>query len=265
MKTLINTITRYVINESKFDVYKKKYPEYTDALIALSKAPLLRPYKYIEFFIKAIGKQKFIVPRPGQNKFYTAEDIEKTITVIKDFENLQSKLPQKDINKYNDIDELETTIDQYSLTQKKKRQIIKDEDVELVYQDNLVTAYLILSEEAAIKYGKGTTWCISALQDNAFKYYGPDGNIFVFLFIGEDKFAISYATHRLVLPEFEYAYNALNEQFLHDEIDEDVDGYKTFVKFGLFNIVENKIPPIIKKFFDTPSFKRSKYQKQLKR
>lgn len=115
---------------------------------------------------------------------------EKIVNIINRFNAIYSKLPTnlRDIYSYNNLSELENTIKQYTenIAPKKERieQIYQmasnDPDVEVTFKNDRFLILCVYNEEGAIRYGKGTKWCVSAEDDNRFWEYIEDQIYFVF-------------------------------------------------------------------------------------
>ena len=81
---------------------------------------------------------------------------------------------------------LEDLIDKYEKQLKNiKREKEEEEkgasEAELVYEDEYVRIYHLLTEAAAIYYGRGTRWCTAAKKNNMFDDYNKDGPLYVLI------------------------------------------------------------------------------------
>lgn len=81
---------------------------------------------------------------------------------------------------------LECVIDKYSevLTQKAekaKQNRIEQEEVEIVYEDKEIRVFIPKTEKASCYLGRGTQWCTAAKNDNKFKTYSNQGDLYIII------------------------------------------------------------------------------------
>ena len=92
------------------------------------------------------------------------------------FEKISTNLPKTDINQYQTLEELITTITNYE--GKSRRNVKKVQGGNVVYDDGKYFVVNPLNHDASCYYGKGTKWCTAAETDTHFKKYNEDGKLF---------------------------------------------------------------------------------------
>ena len=173
--------------ESKFKDAKAKYPELAERgfverlkqLITDRLGPRAVP-KYIMWATKHLDFQR--VHENDAEQFLRNQSL-----VIADalafFENNQSRMPEKDINRYKSLASLVADVRQVGASQTQLRKQEKEtarEGSEIVYDDNDIFAVRPYTEDSACYYGRNTKWCISATQTrNYFDQYTDDRKGFV--------------------------------------------------------------------------------------
>jgi len=90
--------------------------------------------------------------------------------LIQRFTKVEARLQNKDIFSYKSLDELEKTISGLETTKSVPQQIKTDADkgAKIVFENENVIVRLIRNKRAAIKFGRGTNWCI-AVDDYDFQ------------------------------------------------------------------------------------------------
>lgn len=135
------------------------------------------------------------------------------------------KSPQNDYYfwiKGNDADALEKAISDAEgrIEKNKKAKNAAKGGAELVASNSLWSVYKITSWEAAKKYGRGTTWCISMLDDdyywNCYTKNMDDGGIYsephgFFFYIPKRKGYMKYAVETMGIDDLE-AYRIYDEE-----------------------------------------------------
>ncbi len=102
------------------------------------------------------------------------------IALLKKFEKVKDKLPEKDVYKYN-FEQLKDAIDSAGPT-KSSRRAKAQEESDVLYNRNNILIIRPYTENASCYYGKGTKWCISMDFDSAFDEYTSQGTAFNFVF-----------------------------------------------------------------------------------
>lgn len=185
--------------EGKIDTEMKRFeadPNMTAFLGAL-KLNSVAP-KYVPWLIKIAQRGEVLVNRtPEQAKNIASSWLQKVNRFDKMTQLNQMPLDKRDINKYEDLEDLMQWTDAAEKKyqeKSKEKQAVKASDK--VYEDG---EYLIIepkSKEASCAYGKGTQWCISATQSqNYYDQYAEQGARFLFIINKKtnDKDAIAFA------------------------------------------------------------------------
>lgn len=123
-------------------------------------------------------------------KFYVAGSSSEEIieTFQKAIPMFAKNIIKVDINSLRTLNELQELLKEKSTykTRSSIREEAKD-GAKIVYEDDSWTVYLIETESAAVKYGKGTKWCISAKKDNMFQTYYHDNEETIYFVISKIK------------------------------------------------------------------------------
>ena len=106
---------------------------------------------------------------------------------------LRNKIPKDkiDIDGYKTFDELKSVVDEYKGVKsgKELKAEAKINGAEKVFENDQWKVYWIKTVEASKLLGKGTKWCISAENDNAFDRYNKKNNIYI-LINNNEKYAV---------------------------------------------------------------------------
>lgn len=142
------------------------------------------------------------------------EDTDRIHRTLGNFEKYKAKLPEKDINKYGSLKEVEDVVGPHigtAATKAEQRANEEHSGQELKYEDDRIKLYHLKTKEASQHlYGGGTeagktNWCTAAKSENCmFDHYNSKGRLHVI----HDK-----KTGKL------YQYHAHEGQFMnaHDE------------------------------------------------
>lgn len=130
------------------------------------------------------------------------EDLYKAKDYLSTFVKFNTKINQKDINKYSSLPELYKTIEPFianpeqSTSKSDEVRKIK-EGAQKVYEDAKWLVIVPLTEEASCYYGKGTQWCTAAdVSDNMFDYYNEKGNLYINILKGTNtKYQFHFETN----------------------------------------------------------------------
>jgi hypothetical protein len=152
-----------IIQEGRTDDFKSKYgrkfsPEIINRIIST-----VTP-KFLQWTGKVLDSINF------EDNFF------KLTEALKKFEKISSNLPKTDINQYQTLAELTSSITDYE--NKSRRNVKKVEGGNVVYDDGRFFVVNPLNHEASCYYGKGTKWCTAAETDTHFKKYNDDGKLF---------------------------------------------------------------------------------------
>ncbi len=102
-------------------------------------------------------------------KFYTQgatiDDLKSTIDIFHEM-NKKNQLKQKDLNAYRSFEELKDILTQTTTDYDKKQDLkSKAGDAKIVYESERFLVMVPLTHEASCKYGAGTKWCITSIED----------------------------------------------------------------------------------------------------
>jgi hypothetical protein len=115
----------------------------------------------------------------GTYQTYTVKQI---INAVKDFDTLLPYIENKDIYSadYNTFDKL---IEKVSLAAEIKadKEFIRENHIKVLVDNDGYLLGRLLTLEGAMKYGKGTKWCISAKNNSQFKSYNGWNYIYVLI------------------------------------------------------------------------------------
>ena len=140
------------------------------------------------------------------------------------FKELKSrnKLPKDkiDIDKYEKLSDLMIMVNQYlnALSKNEIKKQIKIDGAELIKGTKNWLLYLIKTEAAAKLLGKGTRWCISAEQDNAFEGYEPNYNIYFLIHTNEN----SIDPNSIITPKIALLKDKKDRLLIFDEYDNEM-------------------------------------------
>lgn len=168
------------------DIYQKYYKDISpDVFEQIYKAdPTYNPQKPNKF--GKYAKWLLNIFRKGTLK---TEDLYKANEYLKYFNKYINKIEQKDINKYNSLQNLYTVIEPFITAEQNKQPVatsksdevrLAKKDVRKIYEDSNWLVLSPLTREAAIYYGKNTQWCTAATSSsNMFDHYNSEGPLFI--------------------------------------------------------------------------------------
>lgn len=111
------------------------------------------------------------------------EDAPRIHETLSNFDRHQSRLPNRQLEKYAHINDLERDLEPHlNTTVTSKRQELKQfksDGADLIHSENGVTVHRLKTKEAACQYGKGTKWCTAAENNNMFDRYNKSGPLYV--------------------------------------------------------------------------------------
>ena len=146
-----------------------------------------------------------------------SEDLYKANEYLKYFNKYINKIEQKDINKYNSLQNLFTAVEPFITAEQNNQTVatsksdearIAKKDTKKIYEDDNWLILIPLTKEAACYYGKNTQWCTAATSsNNMFDSYSTEGP----LYINIDK-----RNNR------KYQFHFETDQFM-DERDDEID------------------------------------------
>jgi len=220
-----------LITESRVEDFKSKYgqkftPTNADRIIA-NVSP-----KFLNWIGKTFDAINF------------EENFAKLVAVLKKFEKISSNLPKTDINQYDGLTELLTSLSEYE--SKSKRDIRKVQGGNVVYEDDRFFIVNPLTQEASCYYGKGTKWCTAADSNHQFNQYNQDGKLFYIL---DKSLATSDPLYKVaLLKKFD------GDMTFYDAKDETIKGGKWIAPGEKFDVIVAAIDKYLE----------SEYSEQLK-
>ena len=115
-------------------------------------------------------------------KTYETYTVKQIIKAVKDFDTLLPYIDNKDIYSadYNTFDKL---IEKVSLANEIKadKEFVRENHIKVLVENDDYLLGRLLTVEGALKYGKGTKWCISAKNNSHFKSYSGWNYIYVLI------------------------------------------------------------------------------------
>ncbi len=149
--------------EGKFEDTVAKYPQYEAELLAV-KNEGLHP-KFYEWVVKQLKN---------------GEEISVIIDAVKRFEKNSQRLTKKDINAYSFIQELDDELEAIGTSTRSKKQEVKARGAEKIASEGPIDLYYIKNKDAAICYGAGTKWCITAKNATHWENYSDKNVLFYY-------------------------------------------------------------------------------------
>jgi Spy/CpxP family protein refolding chaperone len=108
------------------------------------------------------------------------ENLSKAQKAVESFIKYQQALEEKDINKYQSLEDIMQAIDAHE--NKVRRKVKEVEGADVVYEDDRFTVVTPKTHKASCYYGAGTKWCTASMNgDSHFNNYNVDGKLFYFI------------------------------------------------------------------------------------
>jgi hypothetical protein len=119
-------------------------------------------------------------------------DVNQLIELLNNFHKNLQRLEKKDINSYNNIDELKTVVDEVMSI--KTRSELKSE-VDKIYEDDDWLVVYPKTHQSSCYYGAGTKWCTTTKNSpKAFNNYQTSGSLYYIIKKNDGDFKL--ALHR---------------------------------------------------------------------
>jgi len=167
MTSSLNLLREYLrlilISEGKVEDLAKQNPNVP--VIDLASSDLTPTKKLLPWMVKQVSK---------------GADVEHVRSVASRFAKDGSRLKNKDINSYSEIDELETALDALGASKRSETIQAKSGAVK-IYEDDACTVLRIDTKEAAQQYGKGTKWCITMEKEQHYETYKSSNVLFYYV------------------------------------------------------------------------------------
>lgn len=159
MNNLRKIIASLYIIAGQIDDLKKKYPN-----LPLNQIEHLKP-KYYLWAVKQLIDNA---------------DITKLVPLLEQFDKTQSRLTEKDINKYKNLEQLNYTLNSLGESKTKIKTQTKTSGSKKLFENDKYLLLRIESKGACIQYGNNTKWCITEQDKDYFKHYSLDGAKFYY-------------------------------------------------------------------------------------
>jgi hypothetical protein len=167
MTSSLNLLSEYLrlilISEGKVEDLAKQNPNVP--VIDLASSDLTSTKKLLPWMVKQVSK---------------GADVEHVRSVASRFAKDGSRLKNKDINSYSEIDELESALDALGASKRSETIQAKSGAVK-IYEDDASVVLRIDTKEAAQQYGKGTKWCITMEKEQHYEEYKASNVLFYYV------------------------------------------------------------------------------------
>jgi len=139
------------------------------------------------------------------NHDFKIEDLGRIKRELDKFDKIKPHLEPKerDINQYKHSSDVYDIVQRFAASgentesgKSKARQAKKGSEV--YYKDNDLTVIIPKTEEAACYYGKGTRWCTSGEDDNAFDEYNERGPLYIIITKDNEKFQFHFESEQFM-------------------------------------------------------------------
>jgi hypothetical protein len=207
-----------LISEGKVEDLAKQNPNIP--VIDLASSDSTPTKKLLPWMIKQVSK---------------GADVEHVRSVASRFAKDGSRLKNKDINSYSEIDELEFALDSLGASKRSEKAEIKSGAVK-IYEDDACVVLRIDTKKAAQQYGKGTKWCITMEKEQHYEEYVSENVLFYYILRKElqrnnlDKIAIAVIRDD---------NNIINQIQIFDQTDEKMTPKKAGVSIKLLNAIKS--------------------------
>jgi len=161
----LNLLREYLrlIFEGKVEDLSKQNPNVPVSYLALTDSTPTK--KILPWMVKQVSK---------------GADVEHVKSVASRFAKDGTRLKNKDINSYAEIDELEAALDSLGASKRSEKAEIKSGAVK-IYEDSERIVLRIDTKEAAQQYGKGTKWCITMEKEQHYEEYVSENVLFYYV------------------------------------------------------------------------------------
>jgi ribosomal protein S18 len=176
--------------------------------------------KFVQWIVHQYVKGAFLL-----------EDGYKVTAVLKQFLTNFNKIQQRDINKYS-FASLQDAMEQYSVPEKLK-EINSNGLIKTIISNGDFTAIQVLDRQAAIDYGRNTSWCTASDQHNAFDNYKDD--LYIIMYKNR-KWQFHYESGQF-MDERDRAISKKDIDLLSD-----VPGYVDFINFCVKKYYKDYLP-----------------------
>ena len=134
---------------------------------------------------------------------FRLEDTPRIKEVLTKFNRYKSRLPERDLGKY-DLHKLEDTIDRIEGVSLGSKEALSTgtfpvvPDSEVLYNGPLGQLSIPKTEEASCELGSGTKWCTAGREGNQFNYYTEEGPLYIWRDKNGEKYQFHFPTAQLM-------------------------------------------------------------------
>jgi hypothetical protein len=155
---------------SKVDELRTKFPQVTNGtFIKMVQFDFTGTHKYLEYMLK-----NWTYERTQRGMNYT---LNRLMEEVKKFDELLPYHTNKDIysQDFSDFRKL-VQMNEKAHTAKDDKTFVKEEHVDVLYEDDNVIMVSPKTHRGSLKYGAGTTWCTASKSNSdTFKRYSKNG------------------------------------------------------------------------------------------
>lgn len=162
---LFEAICMRLIFESRVDDALRKYPMLSKEIeILAARDPSGRQAKYVTWMARQVAQ---------------GEDVDEVVCAVDRFNAVAKRLSNSDINAYRTLDQLSTALSSLKPSSSSRR-LAASAGAKKIASDGVYDVFRIDTHAAAMKYGKGTRWCITEADGNYWSDYRRENTIFYF-------------------------------------------------------------------------------------
>lgn len=204
-RQLLRAFVYNVIYEGKVDDLKVQNPSFSSYIDELSVSVKL---KYLPWALRQV--------KAGER----TEDVILTLSL---FDKNFQRLDNKDINSYTSLKQLDDVVKTLGQSKKSQYDDVKIRGAEKIFANDRYELLFIKTRDASMCYGKGTKWCISALDDNQWDYYSNRNAVFYFLVDKTADALDPLAKIAITIIRDSIDNNSIVKIMLHDATDDVID------------------------------------------
>ena len=143
-----------------------------ETILSLSKLDPTKELKYLTWILNRYKKDGL-----------SSSDFLAIKHLLSSFDENKNLYPadKKDINYFKSILQLSIFLFEFEKNKKLDENKFLEQGAIKLYEDSNLLLLKPFTKESAIKFGKNTTWCTSALEDNRFYNYLASGDLFVLI------------------------------------------------------------------------------------
>lgn len=159
----------------------------------LSAADPTSNKKYLQFIVKMYVQGAFRL-----------EDVNRLRDDLTTYSKFVSRMPvnQRNVLAFKSLRDLYNAIKPFQDTEepvsgKQQRKMVKQEGAKKIVDTPNFKVLVPTTEEAACFYGKGTRWCTAANENNMFKHYSDQGDLYIIM-AGDRKFQLHMESNQFM-------------------------------------------------------------------